>query len=76
MQKLILTDFQETINDIFHNSEDLSFIHSPLFLEQRAEITFITVLGNDIAMRSLSDDIETLQDVGMFEFGQGLDFAI
>jgi hypoxanthine-guanine phosphoribosyltransferase len=76
MQKLIFSYFQETINDIFHNGEDLSFVHSALLLEQGAEIAFVTVLSNDIAMRSLSDDIEALQDVGMFEFGQGLDFAI
>lgn len=76
MQKLIFSDFQEPINDIFHNGEDLSFVHSALLLEQGAEIAFVTVLSNDIAMRSLSDDVEALQDVRMFEFGQGLDFAI
>ena len=51
-------------------------MHSALLLEEGAEVAFVTVFGNDIAMRSLSDDIEALQDVGMFEFGQGLDFAI
>lgn len=76
MQKLIFSDFQEPINDIFHNGEDLSFMHSALLLEEGAEVAFVTVFGNDIAMRSLSDDVEALQDVGMFEFGQGLDFAI
>lgn len=76
MQKLIFSDFQEPINDIFHNGEDLSFVHSALLLEQGAEIAFVTVLSNDIAMRSLSDDVEALQDVRMFEFGQCLDFAI
>ena len=76
MQKLIFSNFQEPINDIFHNGEDLSFVHSAFFLEQGAEIAFVTVLSNDIAMRSLSDDVEALEDVGMFEFGECLDFAI
>jgi hypothetical protein len=36
----------------------------------------LTVFGDDVAVCGLADYIEAFEDVGVLEFGQGLDLAI
>lgn len=76
MQKLILADLDEPLHNIPHEAQHLPLAHPTLLLQQRAEIALVAELSDDIAMRSLSDDIEALEDIGMLQLGQGLDLAV
>ncbi len=76
MQELVFSDFEIPTNDVLHKGKDLVLCHFALLLEQRAEITLLTVFGDDVAVCGLADYIEAFEDVGVLEFGQGLDLAI
>ena len=76
MQELILSNLKETIDDVQHEGQDLCLAHPAFLLEDGAEIALIAKLSDDVAMGGFSDDIEALEDVGMFQLGQGLDLAI
>jgi hypothetical protein len=76
MQKLVLSDFYVAIDNVLHKGKHLSFAHFSFFLEERAEIALLAVFGDDEAVGRFPNDIEAFEDVGVLEFGQGLDFAI
>lgn len=76
MQKLVLPDFYIPTDDILHEGKDLVFCHFAFLLEQRTQVALLAVLRDDVAMCGLPDDIEASKYVRVFEFGQGLDFAI
>ena len=76
MQKFVLTNFDETVNNVFHDRHDFGLWHFSTLLEERTEVALLAELCDDIAMRRLPDDFIALEDVGMFELSQSLDFAI
>ena len=76
MQKLVLADFEIAIDDVLHEGKDFVFWHFALLLEEGTEVALLAVFSDDVAVRGLADDIEASEDVGVFEFGQGLDLAI
>lgn len=76
MQELILANLQEPLHDVAHEPHHLTLPHPSLLLEQGAEIALVAELSHDIAMRSLADDIEALENIGMPQLGEGLDLAV
>jgi hypothetical protein len=76
MQELILADLDEPLHNIPHEAHDLPLAHPTLLLQQRTEIALVAELSDDIAMRSLTDDIEALEDIGMLQLSQRLDLAV
>jgi hypothetical protein len=76
MQKLIFSDLKKSIDDVFHDVQNFSLSHASFLLEERAEVSLIAKLGDDIAMRGFPDDIEAFEDVGVLQLGECFDLAI
>lgn len=69
MEIATLGHFDESSNDVLHDLEDFLFADSASLLEEATEISLITVLCDDVAMRGLTYHIIALQDVGVFDLG-------
>lgn len=76
MEELIFSDFEKAIDNVSHDGQNFSLAHAAFLLEEGAEIALIAELSDDIAMRSLADDIEALEDIGVLQLGQCLNFAV
>lgn len=76
MQEISLSDFNEAIDDIFHDFEHFWFSQSFFLFEDGAEVAFITKFSDDVAVRGFSDDVVAFEYVGMLEFGECFDLAI
>lgn len=76
MQELVFSNFQIAANDIFRDCHHFVLWHFAALLQQRTQVALLAVLGDDIAVRRLSDDLVAAQDVGMLQLGESLDLAI
>jgi hypothetical protein len=76
MQVLILWHFYKTSDYVFHKLKHFSFTNLLLFLQKTTQITFIAVLGDYVAVGGVTYDIKASENVGVFEFSEGLDLAI
>jgi hypothetical protein len=69
MQVATLGHLYESSNDVLHDLEDFLFADSSSLLEEATEISLVTVLCDDVAMRGLTHHIIALQDVGVLDLG-------
>lgn len=76
MQKVSLGHINKSWNYILGEFKGLKFTESSFFLQVPTEISFVTEFSYNIAMGCLTHDIIAPQDVGVFQFGEGLDLAI
>lgn len=76
MQIASLSHLDEPWHNIFHNLQNFLLSDPPLFLQEATKIPLIAELSNDEAVRGFTDNIIALQDIGMFDLGEGLDLAI
>lgn len=63
-------------DDIFDELKNFLFLNSLSLLEVLTEVSIVAVLSDDIAVGWFPDDIEALENVGVFKFSQCLDLAI
>lgn len=76
MQIAALGHFNKAGNNVLHDLKDFLFSESPALLEEAAEVALIAVLGNNVAVGCLADDVVTLQDIGVFNLGERLDLTV
>jgi hypothetical protein len=76
VQVAALCHLDEATDDVFEQFEGFLFGDPSAFLEEAAEVALVAVLRDDVAVGGLSDHIEALQDVGVFDLGECLYFAI
>lgn len=76
MQVAAFRHLYESCYDIFHDFQNFLLGDPSFLLEEAAEIAFVAKLSDNVAMGSLADHVEALQDVGMLDLCQGLDLAI
>ena len=67
VQKMLLRHLDEPGHDILRQLQYLSLSKLAPLLEQPTEVTLVTVLSDDIAVRSLADYIVATQDIGVSE---------
>ena len=76
VQKSFGCDLDESADNVFGIFKCFFFRQSSPFLEESTEVSFIAVLGDNVAVRCFSDHIKAPEYILMFEFGKSLDFAI
>lgn len=76
MQKTLLSNLDETWDNVFENFHWLILWKSPFFLEKAREITFITKFSNNITMSSFSDNIDAVKNILMFEGFKCFNFTV
>lgn len=76
MQELVLTDLEVPDDDIFHDRKDFAFRQAFSLFEVGTEIPLRAEFRDDVAVGGLPDNFVASEDVGVFEFGEGLDLAV
>jgi hypothetical protein len=76
MQEAFLTDLNESGNNVLQEFDSFFLSESSLFLDKSAEIALIAKLGNNVAMWSFPNDIETLENIMMFDGSECFNFTI
>ena len=68
--------FDKAWNNVTQQFESLLFAEPSFFFNESTKIALVTELSNDVAMRGLPDNIETLQHVVMLDGFESFYLAI
>ena len=75
MQKPLVSDLDESWNNIFQNPHCFDFSELPFVLEESTQVALVAEFRDNVAMRNLPDNIVALEYVAMMNCFQGFDLA-
>ena len=69
-------NFNISTNYIFSQLDGFFFLKFAFLLKKNAEISFVTIFGDDVAMRSFSYYIKTFKNIAMLQLSENFDLTI
>lgn len=76
VQELLLRHLHEAPDDVLRQPQHFRLGQPALLLQEGAQVALVAVLRQDVAVRGLPDHLEALEDVGVLQTRQRLDFAL
>lgn len=63
MEEVVVPDLNVAVEDVLDDREGVGLGNSPLFFEERGEVTLGAELGDDVAVGGLTDHFVAPQDI-------------